>query len=109
MTTFIAVGVWVLVVLEVLQLLAYVRGNERLRSRREASDKTLQELSTMAQAAFKNAEALAPIPVFRVVQHDDHYHVLAPDASFMGERYETEEAAREIADMLNSLRGRAAH
>ena len=86
-----AVGVWTLVVITIARSVWYAR------------------LQRQRDAAFLNAcSAIANNGLFRVVQHDDHYHVLAPDLSFMGERYEMEGQAREIADMLNSLRGRGA-
>jgi hypothetical protein len=105
MTWILVTLVFVLVLVEFCRLcLALVEYSER----RQIAHTLITQLKWL-QRRLENGPPDADLPIFRVVQHDDHYHVLSPDGSFVGERCNTEEDATEIAAMLNAKRGLGVH
>jgi hypothetical protein len=95
----------VLFVLTLVQFLRLCVALVGVADRRDVSKRFDQVRRTMDRIVDTvGGPGVRGLPMFRVVQHDDHYHVLSPDGSFVGERCHTEEDAAELAAMLNAKR-----
>lgn len=102
----IAVSLVVLAVVQSVRALVALASYYRAERSAGALLRSQRQLADAAMTALSHSRDL---PVFRVTQHDDHFHVLSPDGSFVGDRCDTEEQATEIASMLNARTSMGKH